>query len=1645
MRQRLRLLAFVCLLLPLTGKSDPVISEFMASNKHIINDEDGDASDWLEIRNPDTVAVNMAGWFLTDKATNLTEWMFPAVTIPPKGCLLVWCSSKDRRIVGSPLHTNFDLKASGEYLALVKPDGVTKSTEFAPTFPPQYQDISYGTSLTTTSTVLVATSSSVRAFVPADDALGNTWRAPAFNDSAWLSGGFPVGFMDYGKASSPDLQSTLVLDLKTQYPAILGTGRSVFMRTHFTVADRSKVERLTLNMNYDDGFYAWINGATAAAAAAPPESTLVYNSPSTADHTPGAYESFDVSSVIGSLVSGDNVLALDALNVNASSSDLYCLPQLSVGVSSGTAEMTGYFSVATPGTPNGGVSTIVLPQTVAPSRAAGTFTATFSLTLTGAASGQQIRYVAANPTSATGANLADPTLSSTLYTGALSISSSQVIRAAVFDPTNGQKGPTVTLEYLLLETGTSNNTSNFTSTMPIIVADDNGAGQPIDSNATSFPTSTADGKTTGLFYVFNPDATGVAALTNAPTLFTRAGLAVRGSSSASFPKKSYALETRNEFNNDLKFPILGLASGSDWVVIGPWYYDPTYLHNAYVYEISRELGHWAPRTVLAEMFTNINGGKLDYLDYAGIYVFTEKIKSGSNRLDITSLGTGDTTGDAVTGGYIFKIDRPDADELTWTTANGVPLSTDGQKLIFVEPSADEATGEQISYIENYVQAFDSAVFSEKAAGFKTRNYLNYINRASWVDYHILNSLVFNDDALRLSAYFYKDRGGKLEAGPAWDYDRSLGSKDGRDSNPRTWNNIAYYFTRDWWGQLFQDPDFVQAWIDRWQQLRQSTLSDANLTTVADTLAARIPAAAAARDVTKWPDDAPSSGGTFQSAVNAMKTWLASTTPGSLGRADWIDSQLPAAPTATVASGVVSPGTVVSLGSPGVIRYTIDGTDPRLSGGGLSPSAMPYSGSFTINQTTVVTARQFGAYAPFPGAVNTAWGGITTRVYLVNEVFAAAGDLAVSELHYAPLAPSAAEAALVPTATASDFEFIELRNVGSRQINTFEVAFADGTPFTALKLGARSLAPGGRALVVKNRAAFTARYGSALASQIIGEWNTGSLSNDGETITLLARDGSTIQSFAYGTSADWPARANGIGSSLEYVGTSFDAASFNTPGNWRASSEIHGSPGVAGTGPDGRLVINEILSHSNNPRVDAIELYNPNATALDIGGWLLGDAKSPSTADGYVQYRIPTGTVVPALGYKVFTEADFNPNGAWNPNAGVASATEFAYDAHHGDRAWVIQTNASGAPTKFIDDYTFGGAASDETFGRWPNGTGNFYPMQQRTLLNENSSVYPRPGLGATNSQPRVGPLILNEVQHSPASGNTDLEFIEIRNTGATSQTLAHWQILGSVTFAFGDTDTLAAGALLVVVPFSPIDTVKAPAFRAAYGIDSSVKLVGPWSKNDHLGSTGNLVLYRADSPSPDEPNFYPLLIEDQTGYASTAPWPNAAGGFSMNRRGSTLVGDVAGTWKADVPSPGTLGPLYPQWKAYYFPTGGVGTGDSDDYDKDGISNLLEYAQGTNPLVFDSQRATAPMLTRSVSSGGDGSYTFTFTKPVDRPGTSYQAQESTNLINWTNVPDTLVSINLDLETHAVTLPISGNKPAATFFRLNIISGNGTASQ
>jgi len=178
----------------------PVISEFMASNNSTLADGDNSFSDWIEIYNPSAAVINLGGWHLTDEATNLSKWTFPASTqsvLDPGENLVVFASGQETETyvdAGGSLHTNFKLAAEGEYLALTTPVS-TIVQEFAPSFPAQRTDISYGSGVTEQD-LLVNEGDLADILVPANASeLNANWAAVGFvPDDNWFSGQAGIGY-----------------------------------------------------------------------------------------------------------------------------------------------------------------------------------------------------------------------------------------------------------------------------------------------------------------------------------------------------------------------------------------------------------------------------------------------------------------------------------------------------------------------------------------------------------------------------------------------------------------------------------------------------------------------------------------------------------------------------------------------------------------------------------------------------------------------------------------------------------------------------------------------------------------------------------------------------------------------------------------------------------------------------------------------------------------------------------------------------------------------------------------------------------------------------------------------------------------------------------------------------------------------------------------------------------------------------------------------------------------------------------------------------------------------------------------------------------------------------------------------------------
>ncbi len=322
----------------------PMITEFMASNSGTLVDEDGISSDWIEIANLGSTAGNLAGWYLTDNAGNLTRWAFPDTPLASGEYLVVFASGKDRRVAGNELHTNFELSASGEYLALVESNGISMATEYAPEYPPQIQDVSYG--LVADPLVLQDQGSPVRYQIPTDGTLGLTWTAEGFDDSGWIAPVLPA--LGIGYENSP-------ADFENEINTVIPLGTiPLYLRLPIAGVEASEIGSLVLRMKYDDGFVAYLNGTEVARANAP--LTVNWDSPASANHVDALavqYESFDLGAHIGLLNATTNLLAIHGMNRNVTSSDFLLSSELlAVGATDSDSFNPGFLQLPTPGTDN---------------------------------------------------------------------------------------------------------------------------------------------------------------------------------------------------------------------------------------------------------------------------------------------------------------------------------------------------------------------------------------------------------------------------------------------------------------------------------------------------------------------------------------------------------------------------------------------------------------------------------------------------------------------------------------------------------------------------------------------------------------------------------------------------------------------------------------------------------------------------------------------------------------------------------------------------------------------------------------------------------------------------------------------------------------------------------------------------------------------------------------------------------------------------------------------------------------------------------------------------------------------------------------------------------------------------------------------
>jgi CotH kinase protein/Secretion system C-terminal sorting domain len=381
------------------------------------------------------------------------------------------------------------------------------------------------------------------------------------------------------------------------------------------------------------------------------------------------------------------------------------------------------------------------------------------------------------------------------------------------------------------------------------------------------------------------------------------GIEIRGRYSAALPQKPYGFETRDNEGNNLNVPVLGLPKENDWILAAN-YNDKTFLRNFLAFEIFRQMGHYAPGSRYCEVVVNN--------EYQGIYLLTEKIKIDKNRVNISELNHFENPGDDNTGGYIFKNDYYTSND-SWLS-NYSPVNKPGADVHFVyhDPDAGEITQRQKDYIRDYVDTFESILYSPDFKDKQT-GYRAYLDVNSFVDYFILGEITRNVDAYKKSRFYYKDKesiDGHIHSGPPWDFDWAwknitencvhFNQTDGSGWAYRINECDAWPVPPSWEIRLMQDRNFVNEIHDRYYLLRKNILSQAHLNHIIDSVAALLDAAQI-RHYQKWKIlginvGTPESGeqpATYSGEIQKFKAWIGT-------RLGWLDANM-------VGRSYVSPG------------------------------------------------------------------------------------------------------------------------------------------------------------------------------------------------------------------------------------------------------------------------------------------------------------------------------------------------------------------------------------------------------------------------------------------------------------------------------------------------------------------------------------------------------------------------------------------------------------------------------------------------------------------------------------------------------------------------------------------------------------------
>ncbi len=318
----------------------------------------------------------------------------------------------------------------------------------------------------------------------------------------------------------------------------------------------------------------------------------------------------------------------------------------------------------------------------------------------------------------------------------------------------------------------------------------------------------------------------------------------------------------------------------------------------------------------------------------------------ASRIITNHFGYAFTVSPEAAGGTAFRDDYETSikEEESFKT-------TRTNEFFFVEPEPDEITAAQKSWLKVHLNQVEAALygddFRDPATGWRA-----FLDADSFIDYHLITEATKNVDGFRFSVFFSKDRGGKIKADPIWDWNLSFGNANGKQGwMPEYWlwpqlDNKEC----TWYRRLFDDPDFGQRYVDRWARLRTNVFATAKILARIDELTALLQESQQ-RNFEKWPilgrpiNPNYFVGTSYEQEIGFLKTFIQT-------RLDWMEKQFPPVPALGEAAG----GNLRLAAPTGEIYFTLDGTDPRATGGAVAAGARLFTTSLTRPAGAKVKAR-----------------------------------------------------------------------------------------------------------------------------------------------------------------------------------------------------------------------------------------------------------------------------------------------------------------------------------------------------------------------------------------------------------------------------------------------------------------------------------------------------------------------------------------------------------------------------------------------------------------------------------------------------------------------------------------------------------------